>query len=123
MIRPRGSLVAEHGDYCSLNYSGERRFSSEDLRPTQTDEYLKARKWKKISLTSQASMPNVNMSVTFVVHARGRSKACGSMSSGAIPQNNLSDSTSDQLAGRESAKAEPKPPRRATLSLSTRTFF
>ena len=74
-------------------------------------------------LTSQASMPNANMSVAFVVRAWTSPKVCGLMSSGAIPQNNLSAPISDQLAGRESAKAEPKPPRRATPLLSTRIFL
>jgi len=63
------------------------------------------------------------MSVAFVVRAWTSPKVCGLMSSGAIPQNNLPVATSDQLAGSESAKAEPRPPRRATPLLSTKMFL
>jgi hypothetical protein len=122
MIRPRWSVVLEDcEDYCSFDISGERGLSGEDLVPA--NEYPEVERHTKNRLTSQASIANANMSVDLVVRAWTNPKACGLMSSGAIPQNNLSASTSDQLAGSERAKADPMPPRRATPSLSTNTFL
>ena len=116
-------MASHRKDLFGVGIFGERKITREDLRPTQADEYLETGKRKMTKLTSQASMPNANMSVALVLRTWTGPKVYELMSSGAILQNDLSDSTSDQLMGREGAKAEPKPPRRATLSLSTRTFL
>ena len=92
-------------------------------RTNTLHEYLAIGRHAKIRLTSQASILNANISVALVVRAWTNPNACGLISSGAIPQNNRSLSKSDQLAGSERAKADPKPPRRATPSLSMRTFL
>lgn len=122
--RPRWPVVLEHReDYCSLRLTGERGLAGKNLGSTPVDKKLEIGRHAKVWLTSQAKIPKAKMSVAFVIRAWTRPKAGGLISSGAIPQNNGSVSMSAQLAGREREKVDPKPPRRAIPSLSTRTFL
>jgi hypothetical protein len=86
MDRPRWSVVLEHReDHGGLGPSGKWGFSGEDLRPTPTGEHPTLERHEASRLTSQASIPNANMSVALVVRAWTSPNASGSTSSGAIP--------------------------------------
>ena len=117
--RSRWSMVIEHReDHGGLELCGDWGLSREDLGPTPLGEYPKIGRQAMVQLTSQASKPNANMSVALVVRAWANPNVCGLMSSGVVPQ-----TSPPTLAGSESAKADPKPPKRATPLLSTSTFL
>ena len=70
MDRPWWSVVLKHReDYCSLHLSSERWLSGKNLETAPVDEYLEVRRRTKVQLTSQASIPNANISVALVVRA------------------------------------------------------
>ena len=124
VIRPCRSVVLEHReDYRSFDFPGERHASGKDLEPAPAVEYrLEIERHAEDQLTSQASMPNANISVAFVARAWTNPNVCGLMSSGASPQNSLSAAVSDQLAGSVRENADPKPPKQAMPSLPTSIF-
>ena len=72
--------------------------------------------------TSQVSIPNAYMSLSFVILVAGFPGFEGRISSGALPRWKPATSLSDHRSGREMMREEPKPVMRGVPSGPTKTF-